>query len=137
MTVRPASLEGNPRCGQPTRGEPGLSGPIAVASKLPDGDGNGLGVIYGTLIRRPHKCHVVIAIVDCSKVTTNPDTGKVKPTARLRRIEVVTEDDLLIAEQLLSRAVDNRLGHEQLPFDLEADIHAAFKDAHIRDRDPS
>jgi len=113
-----------------------MSGPIGVASKLPDGDGNGLGVIYGTLIRRPHKCHVVIAIVDCAKITTNADTGEIKPTARLRRIEVVAEDDLLIAEQILSRAVDARLGHEQLPFDLEADVHAAFKDAHMHgDRD--
>lgn len=114
-----------------------MSGPITVASKLPDGDGNGLSVIYGTLVRRPHKAHVVIAIVDCSKVTTNSDTGEVKPTARLRRIEVVGEDDLLIAEQLLSRAIDKRLGHEQLPFDLEADIHEAFKDAHMGNLEPS
>jgi hypothetical protein len=109
-----------------------LSDPITIGGKLPEGSGNGLMVIHSDLIRHPEKYHVVIGIVDCSKITKKPDTGEIIPTARFRRCEVVTADDLGIAERLMSRSLDARLGHEQLPFDLEQDIHAAFKDAHRR-----
>ena len=104
-----------------------MTNAISVASKLPDGDGNGLVAIHSTLIRRPHKCHVIIAIIDCSKITTNPDTGEISPTVRLRRVEVITDEDVPTAELLMMRSLDSRLGHEQLPFDLEADLRAAFK----------
>ncbi|MGH3190004.1 MAG: hypothetical protein ACRDOL_22615 [Streptosporangiaceae bacterium] len=104
-----------------------MSDAISVAGKLPDGDGNGLMAIRSALIRRPHKCHVVIGIVDCSKITTDPDSGVIKPTARFRRLEVITDDDLLTAELLMQRALDARSGGEQMSFDLEADLRAAFK----------
>lgn len=106
-----------------------MSDGISVAGKLPDGSANGLTTIRADLIRHPMECHVVIGIVDCSKITTKPDTGEIIPTARLRRIEVITGADLAAAERLMQRALDSRLGQDQLPFDLEQDLRSAFGDS--------
>lgn len=104
-----------------------MSGP-SLSGSLPQGDGNGLSAIISDLIRDPRKYHVVIGIVDCSKITTKPDSGEVIPTARLRRVEVITAADLNVAESLMRRALDKRTGRQQLPFDLEEDIRSAFGD---------
>ena len=101
---------------------------ISLSGNLPQGDGNGLSAIVSDLIREPRKYHVVIGIIDCSKITTKPDSGEVVPTARFRRVEVITTGDLKIAETLMRRSLDKRTGREQLPFDLEEDIRSAFGD---------
>jgi hypothetical protein len=54
-----------------------------LSGALPKGDANGLGPIVRTLIDEPHRYHVLMAIVDCAKVTTNNDTGEIIPTARI------------------------------------------------------
>lgn len=101
---------------------------MTIAGTLPGGDGNGLTAIDSELIRDPRKVHVVIGIVDTMKITVKPDTGEQIPTVRIRRIEVVTDDDRGQAQILIMRALDKRMGHEALPFDLEQDIRAAFTD---------
>ncbi len=101
---------------------------ISLGGSLPQGDGNGLAAIVSDLIRDPKKYHAVIGIVDTSKITTKPDSGEVVPTVRVRRIEVITQADLKIAETLMRRALDKRTGKATLPFDLEADLEAAFPD---------
>ena len=108
-----------------------MSGP-SLSGSLPAGDGNGLVAIITDLITEPRKYHVVIGIVDCSKITTKPDTGEVIPTVRLRRVEVITDADLRVAETLIRRALDKRTGREQLSFDLEEDIRSAFGDEEDR-----
>ena len=71
----------------------------------------------------------MIGLVDCSTVTTDNDTGAVEPTARIRRLEVVTHsDDLANAEVILRRALDDRLGATVLPLAIEDDITGAFAD---------
>ena len=101
---------------------------ISLCGSLPQGDGNGLAAIVSDLIRDPKRYHAVIGIVDTSKITTKPDSGEVVPTVRVRRIEVITQADLKIAETLMRRALDKRTGKDTLPFDLEADLEAAFPD---------
>jgi hypothetical protein len=101
---------------------------ISISGSLPQGDGNGLASIVSDLIRDPKKFHITIAIVDTAKITTKPDSGEVIPTVRLRRIEVIGEADLKVAETLMRRALDKRTGRETLPFDLEQDLRAAFPD---------
>lgn len=100
----------------------------SLAGNLPAGDGDGLSVIVPELIREPRKVHVVIALIDCAKITTKPDSGEVTPTARIRRIEVVTEQDRRIARQLLDRSLGKRTGRQALPFDLEQDLRSVFGD---------
>lgn len=91
-----------------------------LGSTLPKDDGNGLVAISGDLIHDPHKVHIVIAMVDCSKLSTDTDTGLVIPTARIRSIEVALDgDDADTAEAILRRALQQRTGRDELPFDDE------------------
>jgi hypothetical protein len=97
-----------------------------IASTLPGGDANGLVAIARALIDTPHDVHVVVALVDCKKTTVDNDSGEVVPTARVRRIEVITEADRELAAKMLRRALEKRTGKTVLPFDLEEDMRAAF-----------
>lgn len=97
-----------------------------LASGLPKGDGNGLSALARNLIDAPHDIHVVVALVDCKKVTTDNDSGEIEPTARIRRIEAITDDDKELAAKMLRRALERRTGKTVLPFDLEEDMRAAF-----------
>lgn len=97
--------------------------------KLPDGDRNGLAAISTDLIEAPNKVHVVIALVDCSKVTTNTDSGDVVPTARIRRIEAIKDpEDGRRMRMLLRREWERRTGKTVLPFEMEEEMRSAFGD---------
>lgn len=97
-----------------------------IASTLPGGDANGLIAIARDLIDSPHEIHVVVALVDCKRTTTDNDSGEVVPTARIRRIEVVADQDKSLANKMLRRSLEQRTGKTVLPFDLEEDLRAAF-----------
>ena len=97
-----------------------------LASALPKGDGNGLTAIARDLIDDPHRKHVVIAVLDCSKITTSTDTGEVEATVRVRRIERILPIDAPAAERLLRRALEARAGDTQLPIDLEEELEEIF-----------
>jgi hypothetical protein len=97
-----------------------------LAGNLPKGDGNGLDALAHALIDEPHRIHVVVALVDCKKTTTDNDSGEVEPTARIRRIEVVGDQDKDLASKMLRRALERRTGKTVLPFDLEEDLRSAF-----------
>jgi hypothetical protein len=98
-----------------------------LAGKLPEGDRNGLGAIASELVDNPEKVHVVIALVDCSKVTTNVDTGDVVPTARIRRIEAIKGgEDGRRMRMLLRREWERRTGKTVLPFEMEEEMRRAF-----------
>lgn len=97
-----------------------------LASSLPGGDANGLTAIARALIDSPHEVHVVVALVDCKRITTDNDTGEIVPTARIRRIEVIGETDRDLAARMMRRALEVRTGKTVLPFDLEEDLRAAF-----------
>ena len=95
-----------------------------LASKLPKGEADGLAALSRELIDNPQAVHVVVALVDCQKVTTDMDSGDVEPTARIRRIEC--QDDREVVGKILRRAMEKRTGKAVLPFDLEEDMRAVF-----------
>ncbi|GAA4626688.1 hypothetical protein GCM10023196_035950 [Actinoallomurus vinaceus] len=97
-----------------------------LTSSLPKGDANGLGPIVTDLVTNPHELHVVLAIVDCKKITTDSDTGEVVPTVRIRRIEALLNDDLTKARRLMERALEKRTGKTVLPLTLEDELREAF-----------
>lgn len=97
-----------------------------LSSGLPKGEGNGPGAIARDLIDSPEDVHVVVALVDCKKISTDIDTGDVEPTARIRRIEAIDGDDRDLAAKMMRRALESRTGKTVLPFDLEEDLRAAF-----------
>lgn len=97
-----------------------------IGASLPQGDGNGLTALTRALIDSPHDIHVIVALIDCKSIKTDNDTGEVEPTARIRRIEAITEDDRALAAKMLRRALERRTNKTVLPFDLEEDLRAAF-----------
>jgi hypothetical protein len=100
-----------------------------LAASLPNGEGNGLAAIAGELVDTPEKVHVVVALVDCSKITTETDSGDIIPTARIRRIEAINDSaDGHHLRKLLRRQYERRTGKTVLPFELEEDLRAAFGD---------
>jgi hypothetical protein len=97
-----------------------------LGGALPKGEGNGLGPIVQQLVSTPHQVHVVVALIDCKSTKVDHDTGDLEPTARVRRIEAILPGDLTVARQLLDRAYEKRCGQSVLPYELEADLRAAF-----------
>lgn len=97
-----------------------------LSSELPGGDANGLTAIARHLLDHPGDVHVVIGLVDCKRTTEDHDNGERIPTARVRRIEVVSADDVEVARQIMRRAVETRTGQTVLPIDLEDELREAF-----------
>lgn len=102
---------------------------IKFTSALPKGEANGLSAIVPDLVDNPTGFKVVMAIVDCKSITTDSDTGEIVPTARIRRIEAITGNDLAAARRLMERAMEQRTGRTMLPLGLEDEMREAFKDA--------
>jgi len=98
-----------------------------LSSGLPkDADQNGLFAIARELIEDPLRRHVVIAVVDCSKITVDTTTGAREATIRVRRIEQVNPADTIEAERLVRRALEYRMGDTVLPIDIERDMDEWF-----------
>jgi aminopeptidase C len=101
---------------------------VAIGGALPVGDSDGLSALASSLIEHPAQLRVMLAVIDCQKITTKTDSGEKIATVRVRRIEQVLAEDLTTAEKLLRRALESRTGQTTLPLDLEDEIAAVFKD---------
>lgn len=98
---------------------------LRMSGRLPVDDRNGLVSIARELVDDPERVHVVIALVDTLKVTTNIESGDVVPTVRVRAIEPIGETtDAYELERLLRRAYERRTGHVELPLELERELEA-------------
>lgn len=98
-----------------------------LSSSLPKGEANGLAAIARQLAERPEDVHVLLVLVDCSRITTDTDTGDVVPTARVRRVEAISDPaDGRTLRKLLRREWERRTGKTVLPFELEEDLRIAF-----------
>lgn len=99
---------------------------VTLSGKLPKDASNGIGAIAAQLAADPENVHVVIALVDCSKLTTDVDTGETLPTARIRAIEAFPGPTLDAAEarRLWRRAMDRRNGQIELPIEVERALDA-------------
>jgi hypothetical protein len=97
---------------------------IKLAGRLPKGDANGLGVAAPGLIRRPDRFRVAIVVIDCETITTHADTGEVVPTARVRRAEIVVDEDLEAARRMVMRSLERRTNHDAgaLPLNFEHEL---------------
>lgn len=94
-----------------------------LASGLPkDPRHNGLDALAPKLLANPRHRYLMLAVIDCSKITEDVTSGSLEPTARVLRIEQVHPDDVTDAERLARRALEHRSGDTVLPLDLERDI---------------
>jgi hypothetical protein len=101
---------------------------VKLASALPKADeNNGLVTIVDALLSEPTTMHVAVVVLDCSKITTDVDTGDAIPTARVLRAEVISDPEAKKRlGQYARRAFESRTGKTVLPLDLEDEIAAAF-----------
>ncbi|HET6290995.1 MAG TPA: hypothetical protein VFG15_30160 [Amycolatopsis sp.] len=92
---------------------------VTLSASLPSDDRQGLGAISAALVENSQAAHLVVAVVDCSKITTKIDSGDIVPTARILAIEGF-EGHTEVAKQLreiVRRQYAQRTGREELPFD--------------------
>jgi len=100
---------------------------VILSGKLPRDDRtNGLASIAAALIANPSDVHIIVALVDCQKITTKTETGEVIPEARIRAIEAfpgATADGEEL-RRLWRRARERRTGEVELelPIELEREL---------------
>ena len=99
---------------------------ISLSGALPKGDANGLGPIVKSLIRDPEKVHALVILADCNKLVTHVDSGETVPVLRIRRAEVIRDQDLKEAERLVRRSWEERNGEMVLPLEMEIDLKSIF-----------
>jgi hypothetical protein len=95
-----------------------------LSATLPDD--HGLGAIARQLVDEPETVHVVLALVDTKKITTDVDSGDAEATARIRQLEVIAGEDLQWVERAMRRARERRTGATMLPIELEDDLSQAL-----------
>jgi siroheme synthase (precorrin-2 oxidase/ferrochelatase) len=100
---------------------------VKMIGALPPGQNNGLPSLVDELVDNPTRMHVALIIVDCKSISTDTDTGEVVPTARIRRIEPIRDEDKKAARRLMERALEERTGRTMLPIDLEDETASAFE----------
>lgn len=91
-----------------------------LASALPkDNDLNGLNALRRELVDFPEERHLIIAVIDCSKIETTTDTGDTEPTVRILQVEKVGAADTKNANHMLRHSLEERTGKSVLEgFDL-------------------
>lgn len=102
---------------------------FTLAGRLPRDERNGTGAVSAAMVDDPESQHVIIALVDCSKITTDTDTGEIVPTARIRAIEGFSKHspDGKQAYRLWQRAFESRTGQQTLPFELDSELRDIFE----------
>jgi hypothetical protein len=108
----------------------------SLSASLPKGEANGLANYARLLADYPKKLRVVVALIDCADTDTKHDRDIVVAKARIRRIELITnEDDAKVMERIIQRAVEQRTGATMLPFELEDEVSQALADVKLATED--
>lgn len=91
---------------------------VKFGSSLPSDDRNGIGAISAPLVDDPEAEHLIVAVVNCAKITINVDTGDHMPLTRILAVEAF-EPKSVIGKQLreiVRRQYARRTGRNELPF---------------------
>jgi hypothetical protein len=99
---------------------------VKLSGSLPGDDRNGLSALATQMLDNPEATHIVVAVVDCTKITTDVASGDVVPTARICAIEAFNGATADAAElrRLWRRAYERRTGKVELPLELERELDA-------------
>jgi hypothetical protein len=85
-----------------------------LSSALPEGDKNGLAAIDDQLVATPDEAQLIVAFVNCSRITTECDSGDVVPTARILGVEALSGKEREKVERAYRLAHDQRVGRTPL-----------------------
>lgn len=102
---------------------------MKLSGTLPKGDANGVATLDPFAVNESDFRHVVIAVISTKKIITDIESGDTEAQMRIDRIERVLATDAPLAEQLLRRALQKRLGETTLSIEVEDDIAAIFREA--------
>lgn len=99
---------------------------MKLSGSLPGDDRNGLSALATQMLDNPEATHIVVAVIDCTKITTDVASGDVVPTARICAIEAFSGATADAAElrRLWRRAYERRTGKVELPLELERELDA-------------
>lgn len=103
--------------------EPGDAAGFAVrlTARLPAGDSNGLRGWARLLVQQPRQVRVAVVALDTARVIDDIDSDTDTAVVRLLRVEMLTDDDALAAQQLMIAAATKRGGDTLAdPADFEA-----------------
>jgi len=95
---------------------------VTLSGKLPGGNANGLSQIIKSLIEEPDRVHALMVLVSTAKLVTEVDTGETVPALRIRRVEVIRDEDLAQAQGLILRSWEERNGGQVLPQDVADEV---------------
>ena len=97
-----------------------MSDKVKLSSKLPGTeDWNGLDAWHDRLVEDPTLMLGCYVVLDCSQLVTDTDTGKVRPTMRVRQIEPLSEagEASNAVRKVFEEAYPQRTGKTPLPFE--------------------
>jgi len=88
---------------------------IVLAGTMPALPACGLWEIFEQLVNSPGDIHIGIVFVDAMHVRSETDTGALRPTVRLRQIEIPLDpDDIKTLHQMADRLQSERTGQMRL-----------------------
>lgn len=99
---------------------------VAISGQVPGDEVNGLKSRAKELRASPRQLRLIIGIVDVAKVTRNVDKDFEYPTVRFRHIELVPEEFIHDASAILGKALGDRTGMDQLPFEHGGQVPLTF-----------
>lgn len=83
---------------------------------------NGLGAHAAQMIAKPHDRITVVAVLEVTKLTTDVGDGEITPTVNIKLVEVMQDDAIRQAKDLLDAAYARRTGRDAPPetlFDVD------------------
>lgn len=103
---------------------------VTLSGSLPADDRNGISAISAAMVDDPEGVHIIIALVDCTKITTKIESGDVVPTARIRAVEAFAGHtaDAKEVRRLWRRAFERRTGKVELPLEVERELESLTGD---------
>lgn len=79
---------------------------------------DGLGAIAEELAKNPLQARIIVATVECTRVTHNVKDGTDVPTVRLTAVEVCDGTDAVTVSTIMERLYAARTGRDDLPQSL-------------------
>jgi hypothetical protein len=79
---------------------------------------DGLGAIAEELAKNPLQARIIVATVECTRVTHNVKDGTDVPTVRLTAVEVCEGTDAVTVSTIMERLYAGRTGRDDLPQSL-------------------
>jgi len=91
---------------------------VTLSGAMPPDALNGLRPWHDAMLAEPKRLRVAVVMIDVSGDGSNYDRNERWPIVRLRQVEVIDDaGDLKMVSEAMARAMADRTGGQQLPFE--------------------